>query len=214
MISQIVTAVAIVAALRPRSEEVAGRAEPLLAGPVSRLRWATGHLVVALASPVIALLALGGVGAGLGSGLTGGDLGHQLPRVILSTLAYVPATWVLVGLAVALFGLLPRLAATLTWTVLGLFLLVDLLAEFKVIDNPSYLSPYAATPDVLISSGLAPLNLLWLTLIAAVRTRRHRPHRLAPPRPPHLTRTASVVGDGRDAVSAGGGGGCGRGRRR
>jgi ABC-2 type transport system permease protein len=88
--------------------------------------------------------------------------------VVLSTLVYVPATWVLVGLAVALFGLLPRLAVTLTWTVLGLFLLLDILSEFKIVDDISYLSPFAATPGVLLSGGSSPLNLVWLTLIAAV----------------------------------------------
>ncbi|WP_163510412.1 ABC transporter permease [Fodinicola acaciae] len=158
VISQIVTGVAIIGVLRTRSEEAAGRAEPLLAAPVGRLRWIAGHLVVALASAVIALLALG-IGAGISSG--------RLAASVLATLAYVPATWILVGLGVAFFGLLPRLAAALTWTVLGVFLLLDLLAEFRIVDDVSFLSPYAATPSVLVAGGASPVNLLWLTLIAA-----------------------------------------------
>jgi ABC-2 type transport system permease protein len=45
--AEVTSAYAIVVALLPRSEEVAGLAEPLLATPVSRLRWAGSHLLAA-----------------------------------------------------------------------------------------------------------------------------------------------------------------------
>ena len=46
-----------------------------------------------------------------------------------AAVSYVPAIWVVAGVAVALFGLLPRLATTVAWTAVGLFLLITMFAE-------------------------------------------------------------------------------------
>lgn len=157
VLSQLITGVAIIAALRMRTEEVSGRADPLLTAPVSRVAWAGSHLLMAVVSPAIVLLALG-----IGGGLSTGDLG----RVVLASVAYLPATWVLVGIAVLLFGLAPRIAVAVTWTALGLFLFVDLLAEFRVVTNATFLSPYVPVPDVLVRSSDSPFGLVWLTALA------------------------------------------------
>src|SRR5690606_25434504 len=52
------------AALRPRTEELAGRAEPLLATGLSRTRWVASHLAVTVLGGTV-LLALAGLGFGL-----------------------------------------------------------------------------------------------------------------------------------------------------
>src|SRR4051812_47940964 len=44
VLSQVVTASAIAAALRLRGQETSGLADVLLAGPVDRSRWALGHI--------------------------------------------------------------------------------------------------------------------------------------------------------------------------
>ncbi|MFE2868662.1 ABC transporter permease [Embleya sp. NPDC059259] len=106
------------AVLRLRDEETNGRAEPLLANTVGRLRWAGGHLLIAYAGPVL-ILAAGGLAMGLAYGLTVGDVSGELPRILLAALAQLPAVWVLVGLAVLVVGALPRLAAAV-WGLVGL----------------------------------------------------------------------------------------------
>lgn len=62
----------VMAALRPRAEESAGRAEPLLATGLSRNRWLGSHVAVALEGGT-ALLVLAGLGFGLIGAASAGD---------------------------------------------------------------------------------------------------------------------------------------------
>ncbi|WP_433439700.1 ABC transporter permease [Nonomuraea sp. CA-141351] len=160
VLSQLVTGAALVSALRARGEEAAGRAELLLSTPVGRLRWALSHLVVAIVSPAL-LLAVLGAAAGL-------TYDGDVARVTGATLAYLPAVWTVVGIATLLFGMLPRLAAAVSWTVLGLFLVVDLLAEFKLATGVVLnLSPYVHVPAMLLGGASSPVApLLGLTAVA------------------------------------------------
>ncbi len=66
VISVVAAVFVVMAALRPRSEETAGRAEPLLATGLSRARRAGSHLAVATAGGTALLLA-----AGIGFGASG-----------------------------------------------------------------------------------------------------------------------------------------------
>ncbi|MFI7634417.1 ABC transporter permease [Nonomuraea sp. NPDC049400] len=160
VLSQLVTGAALMSALRARGEEAAGRAELLLSAPVGRLRWALSHLAFAIVGPALLLAVLGAA-----AGLTyDGDVG----RVTGATLAYLPAVWTVVGIATLLFGMVPRLAAAVSWTVLGLFLVVDLLAEFKMASGILLeLSPYVHVPALLLGSASSPVApLLGLTAVA------------------------------------------------
>jgi ABC-2 type transport system permease protein len=115
---------AIQATLRLRAEETSGRAEPVLAAAVGRLSWAGGHLVFSLLGPA-ALLLVAGLTCGLTFGLSAGDVGRQVPRLLAGAVMQLPAVWVLAAIAVALVGLLPRLAAA-SWGVLAACLLIGL----------------------------------------------------------------------------------------
>ncbi|MFC4015127.1 ABC transporter permease [Nonomuraea purpurea] len=162
VLSQLVSAAALVSALRARGEEASGRADLLLSTPVGRLRWALSHLTFAVAGPALLLAAMGAA-----AGLTyDGDLA----RVAAATLAYLPAVWTVVGIATLVFGLLPRLATAVSWTVLGLFLLVDLLAEFKLADGFVLdLSPFVHVPALLLGGASSPVApLLGLTATAVI----------------------------------------------
>jgi ABC-2 type transport system permease protein len=101
---------AVQATLRLREEETTGHAEMVLTSSVARLRWAASHLLFSLLAPAVVLAA-----AGLIEGVTYGAVSHdgggQLGRVLASTMAQLPAVWVLAGVAVLLFGILPRWAA-------------------------------------------------------------------------------------------------------
>ena len=167
ILGQIAAAFAITAALRLRSEEVAGRADPVLATAVGRLRWAGSHLTFALLGPAAALLALGLPVAVLYS-LSLGDLGQQLPRLLARTMAVLPAAWVMVGLAALLWGLVPRLADYVVWGALAVFLLLELFWELGQVSQAVFdLSPFAwvhwATP-------VSAAPLVGLTTVAAVLT--------------------------------------------
>jgi hypothetical protein len=79
-----------------------------------------------LLGPAIALAAAG-LTEGLVYGLVGGDVGRELPRVLAGALVQLPAVLVLSGVAMALFGLLPRLASV-SWATLAVFALLVLLS--------------------------------------------------------------------------------------
>jgi ABC-2 type transport system permease protein len=138
---------ALQATLRLRSEETAMRAEPLLATAVGRLRWATSHLLFAVVGPAVTL-ATASLAAGLTYGLSTGDMGEELPRVLARALVQLSAFWVLAGIAAALFGLLARLTF-LSWAALGAFVLLNLFGEILQLDQWMLdFSPFTHIPDL------------------------------------------------------------------
>jgi ABC-2 type transport system permease protein len=120
-------AYAVSAALRARSEEAEERAEPVLATATSRTSWLGSHVLVALVGSHLAMAA-SGVTTGIARVVQTGD-SAALGRMLGAALAYVPAIWVIAGLAVALFGLFPRVAVALAWTAVGVFLVITMFAE-------------------------------------------------------------------------------------
>jgi ABC-2 type transport system permease protein len=156
---------AVQAALRLRSEETGLRAEPVLATSVGRLRWAASHLVFAALGPTV-VLAVGGLATGLAHGVNTGGVGRELPRVLVGALVQLPAVWVMAGLAVALFGLLPRFAAAVSWTALALFLFLALIGPVLQLDQRALnLSPFTHVPS-MPGGELTTTPLLWLATVA------------------------------------------------
>lgn len=151
--SMVMVVVAVVAAvyvvmatLRPRAEESAGRAEPLLATGLSRDRWVGSHVAVALAGGT-ALLLVAGLGFGLAGAASVGDGGLVL-RLVGAALAYAPGLWVTVGVAVALFGWYPRAGAA-AWIVPVYAFLVGYLGS--ILQFPDWmndLSPFGHVPKL------------------------------------------------------------------
>ncbi|KUO16906.1 ABC transporter permease [Streptomyces dysideae] len=168
MVMVVITVVAavyvVMAALRPRSEETAGRAEPLLATGLSRARWVGSHLAVAMGGGTLVLLA-----AGLGFGISGaastGDGGLFL-KLVGAALAYAPALWVTVGVAVVLFGWFPR-ASAFAWIVPVYAFLVGYLGQIlQFPDWMNNLSPFGHVPQ-LPAADMSWTPMLLLTLVAA-----------------------------------------------
>src|SRR5690625_4808142 len=108
MMALFASAYAIQAALRARGEESAGRAESLLATRLGRTPWLWSHAIIVVAGSVV-VVGLGGFGSGLMYGAMTDDM-SQLPRLLGASLTHLPSTWVLGGVAIALSGLVPRLA--------------------------------------------------------------------------------------------------------
>lgn len=155
---------AISSALRLRSEEAGGRLEPLLATAVSRRRWAASHTALALVGSAVVMLAVG-LAIGITFAVVARD-GGQVARLTGAALAFVPALWVLVGVAVALFGLAPR-AVGAAWGALVLCLVIGLFGE--VFDLPTWVrdvSPFQHVPRMPVE-GFSPVPAVVLTSVAA-----------------------------------------------
>ncbi len=90
-----------------RAEETEGRLETRLAGTLSRSRWLAAQVLAVLGGLVTIVLASSLV-LGLATALSVGDP-TELGTTMSSGLAYLPAELVLAGLALALYGLRPRL---------------------------------------------------------------------------------------------------------
>ena len=158
---------AIQAALRLRAEEEDLRAEPVLAASVSRLRWSSSHLLFAIVGPAAAL-ATAGLVAGLIYGLSISDVGEELPRVLGAALVQLPAVWVLAGITLALYGLLPRFAASASWGALGVFLLLGQFGELLALEQWMLdLSPFTHIPN-LPGGEVSAQPLIWLVIVAVV----------------------------------------------
>ncbi|RBM23168.1 ABC transporter permease [Prauserella sp. PE36] len=154
------------ATLRLRAEETAVRVEPLLATRVSRFRLAASHLVFPLLGSAL-LLAVAGFAVGLLHGLRVEDLSGQLPAVFGAAMAQLPAVWLVAGVAVALFGLLPKLS-TAAWAVAALFLLISMFGPVANLSQTVLnLSPFQHIPK-LPSAEFTATPLLWLTGLAVV----------------------------------------------
>lgn len=164
MIGVIAAAYGIQAASRLRSEETGQRAEPLLAGAVTRPRLLASHTVVALVGTT-ALMVGFGLASGLAYGATTGRVGQEVSRMLGAGIAQLPAIWVLTAIVVALFGLAPRLVVG-GWVALVVFLILgqfgDVLGLSKAVTD---VSPFAHSPR-LPGGEFSAVPVLWLCMIA------------------------------------------------
>ncbi|NEA33760.1 ABC transporter permease [Streptomyces sp. SID13031] len=159
------SAFGIQAALRLRSEETALRAEPLLATGVTRYQWLASHVLMALLGTT-ALLFVGGLGSGISSGASLGNMGRQIPRMLAAAAVQLPAIWVVTALVVILFGLAPKLI-TGAWVLFGAFLLIGQFGRlFNLPQGLMDISPYAHTPH-LPGGDFSVTPVIVLTAVAA-----------------------------------------------
>jgi ABC-2 type transport system permease protein len=153
--------------LRLRTEETGGRAAPLRATPTTPPRWVGSHQAVARGGSARFMVA-GGLGTGAIYGAVIGDA-SQVPRMVGAALVQVPAVWVLVGVACALFGVVPRWAVA-AWALLAFALVVAMFGT--LLDLPSAvtdLSPFQHSPQ---SPARAPtaLPIVALLVVGAALT--------------------------------------------
>jgi ABC-2 type transport system permease protein len=163
IIGALVAGYVVQALLRLRSEEAGGRAEELLATAVGRLRWLASHAIVAVAG-LVALLAIAGVSIGLVAGIAGGDVAGTVGDLTGAAFVQLPAALVLSGFAVAVFGLLPRLAIGLAWAAVTVSLVLGQLGDLlNLPQGMQDISPFSHVPAAPAADvTAAPL----LTLVA------------------------------------------------
>ncbi|QTJ67237.1 hypothetical protein HYG77_17730 [Rhodococcus sp. ZPP] len=150
---------------RLRSEETAGRADPVLATAASRLTW-MGSGVGAAAAGAVLLLGLSGVATGIGAALVTGNTGYVI-TLELAYLAHTPAVLVVAAVAALLFGLAPK-AFALVWILPVFGYLVGTFGP--LLQLPGWvqgLSPLGYIPQMPLESFTAT-PLVVLAALAAV----------------------------------------------
>ena len=177
VLAMITAVFAIQTSLSLRGDEANGIIEPQLAGAVSRTQWALQRLAIPAVGSAVLLL-LSGALLGLGRASTTGQY-EQIGSLALAELTYWPAVMVFVGVAVLLFGWLPRLAVALTWGVLTAMWVVVLVGDPLHLPNwlldavPFSATPYQpleqmSWPPVLLLAAVAAA-LVWLGLARLAR---------------------------------------------
>lgn len=158
---------AVSATLRLRAEETDGRADPVLAGAVGRVRWGLSHVVVAVAGTAL-LLAIAGVTTGLGYGLRAGGTGRWVSHLLGAGLAELPAALVIAGVAITVFGLLPQVSAAVSWTAVGLAVALNIFGQVIQLSHWVLdISPFTHAPR-LPGGTVSASPLLWLSVTAVV----------------------------------------------
>ncbi|WP_026874313.1 ABC transporter permease [Jiangella gansuensis] len=172
LMAVLAAAYAIIAVTRLRSEETAGRAEPVLATAVGRVRFAASHLVIALAGSLLLIL-VGGLGLGITAAASLGD-SSVFPEYFGAALAHTVAIWFVAALAVALVGFLPR-ALPLAWAVVAYGVVVGMLGGFfQFPDWVTKISPFDAAGGLpggdpagtaFVIMGVLAVALVWIGLL-------------------------------------------------
>jgi ABC-2 type transport system permease protein len=139
MIAVIASAGVIQSLLRPRGEELAGRAEPVLASAISRRAWLGSHvLLTALSAPVLMVAAA--LGLSITDGLVVGqftDIGPTLGAALIR----VPALWAVAGTGLLLYGWVRQLTLGV-WALFATMAVIFLFGELlRLPDQVLNLSP-------------------------------------------------------------------------
>jgi putative exporter of polyketide antibiotics len=159
----VASAYATSAVLRLRSEETDGTGEEVLATATGRIRWALSHISIAVVGAAL-LLAVAGVAAGLGYGLSTGSVGTQVTRMLGAGMAQLPASLAVAAVAVLLFGLLPGACVAGSWTVVGLAVAIELFGRALQVSHWVLdISPFTHVPRLPGGTVTAP-PLVWTCL--------------------------------------------------
>ncbi|QHC58701.1 ABC transporter permease [Rathayibacter sp. VKM Ac-2760] len=143
--------------LRVRVEITSGRAEAVLSRPVARDHWLLGYACAAGLGAATVLMAFG-------LGIAVGNLGTSPETFGLTAVAGVvraPAPWVFIALSALLLAVVPRAAAAISFTVVGLFQALEFAVEFRLLPEDALLT----SPFALVPQGPDGAAHIWQTII-------------------------------------------------
>jgi ABC-2 type transport system permease protein len=167
LIGLVAAAYAVSAVARLRSDEVAGRAEPLLAAAVSRSRWGGSNLLIVTVGTVVVLVA-GGLGVGLAFGIAGSDVSTQVPRLIGAALAQLPAALAVAAVGAAFAGLVPKWSGPVGWAALAVCGFIGVFGPALSLSQAVLdISPFTHVPK-LPGGAFSIVPLAWLSGVAVV----------------------------------------------
>ncbi len=153
---------AVLALQGVRTEEMSGRADPVLGTPITRWQWLGANLV-AIGGAVVVMLVVAGAGTGAGAALVTGEVG-LIGEGVAAHLNYVPAVLVVVAAATLLYGVLPR-ALPAVWVMVGYSFFVGTFG--RILDLPQSahdLSPFEHPAYM----PFEPFRLAPLLVLAAI----------------------------------------------
>ncbi|MBS4219844.1 ABC transporter permease [Bacillus sp. FJAT-49711] len=165
ILAMISTIPALMGILKLKGEEGNNRTEHLLSRSVSHSKLLASYLAVSVGSSflIISMTAIGLWSAGASVM----DDGIAFSTIYEAALAYLPAIWVMIGLAVLCSGLAPNLTG-LTWIyLLYSFIVVYLGGLLQFPDWMSNLSPYGHIPQLPVED-MDLTSVAILTIIAIV----------------------------------------------
>lgn len=151
-----------------RSEESSGHLENLLATRLSRMKWMGLHGIVVVAGGTL-MLALSGTGLALCVNLVS-DYQIDVWEYMLAGLSYFPLLFIFIGMYIALFGFLPRIAGIVLWTYYGFVAFMSWLGPLLKLDQKildlSIMTHIAAAPaEEIIAKPLLILSAVAVGLI-------------------------------------------------
>lgn len=149
--------------LKLKAEEQANRTEHLLARAVSRRQLFGSYLAIAaLLAVLMQVMSVLGLWSAAAAVM---DEPFSLKPTLKGGLAYVPAMWIMLGLAALLIGFAPR-KANLIWVYLGYtFFIIYFGGLLQVPEWLGKLTPFGYIPDVPLETMPFPLILI-LVMIA------------------------------------------------
>ncbi|MGI2328563.1 ABC transporter permease [Planococcus sp. YIM B11945] len=136
----------MMAVLKLKGEEKNGRLEHVLGRAVSRNRLMGSYLLLGFLTSVV-MLAL----AGLGLGMAGNPVLEEklaLSMFVNSAFAYLPALWIMLGLALLLIGWAPKFTGLVWLYLMFSFFVVYLGNLFQIPDWVKKLSPYGHASQI------------------------------------------------------------------
>ncbi|RDI31306.1 ABC-2 type transport system permease protein [Rhodococcus sp. AG1013] len=154
---------ALTAVQSARNEETSGRAEDVLASPVSRWRWLGAQLAVITVATALIVLAAGAA-MGITAAATLHD-GSMFGRLVGAAANGLPATLTIIGLTAAVYAWFPRLLAVV-WVYLGYALVIGMFLEVLP-DWTGWASPFHFTPNMPADAfDVVPLIVLFVIAAA------------------------------------------------
>lgn len=167
IMAMISTVPVLMSVLKLVGEERKERTEHLLSRAVSRTRLLAGSFVIAIVTS-FAMLSLAGTGLwSAGTVVVEDELGFG--KIYGAAMVYLPAMWVMIGVAVLLIGFAPRFTG-LVWAYLCYSFIVVYLGN--LLKFPSWmanLSPYGHIPQLPVDN-MDYMKVSVLTIIAVVLT--------------------------------------------
>lgn len=165
VISMICTIPSLMAVLKLKGEERRNRTEHLLSRAVSRIRLMGSYFAISLVCGFVMLsLAVIGLGA-IGNSVM--EEGIAFSKLYSAAIVYLPAMWVMIGIAILLIGIAPKLSS-LVWAYLTYsFFVVYLGGLLQLPEWMSTLSPFDHIPKLPVEE-LDYMKIVTLSIVAIV----------------------------------------------
>lgn len=153
---------------RLRLEEASGRVEAVHGTTMTRLRWASGHLVVAAVGTAL-LLAVAGLVFGAAFALLVSGSAADVPRILGGALGMIPAAWVVGAACLLAYGLVPRLSGALGWAVWA-FVALSGQVVGPLYNNwgGSPFEPFHYVSNTVAGGSFQPVSELAMVVLAAL----------------------------------------------